>query len=119
MKIYRVVYTETGEVRSLWLGYRSASGSAAQARSEASVQVASVPDDLFKPVDKAAESRRARLENLWHGLDIVDAEEAIAVLTKHLQRRQTVYRRVNPSPVLPDAAKEEALRLLDRMVDVQ
>jgi hypothetical protein len=117
VKIYRVVYTETGAVRSLWGGYRSACGSAAQARCDAQVQVAHVPDELFKPVDKAQESRLARLHNLWWALDEKDAEQALEVLRNHLLQRQ----RVMPAIGLGKRAKAEAEALLamDRLVDAQ
>ena len=123
MKIYRVVQGDN-QTRAFWTNYRSANGSATQASKHADavhVQVAHVPDELFQPVDKAEESRLARLENLWHGLSIADAETALSKLQEHLDRRRAWRQRTAPATVLPDAAKveAEALLKLDRLVDAR
>ena len=121
MKIYRTVY-EDGSHRSFWTTYRSATGSAAQARCNARVEVAHVPDELFKPVDKREEGRLARLENLWYGLDLADAEVALQRLAEHLERRQQWRQRTSvPEAVLPDQLRREteALLKLDQLVDPQ
>jgi hypothetical protein len=118
LKIYRVVY-ENGSTRSFWTSYRSAVGSAAQARCNARVEVAHVPDELFQPVDKREETRLSRLENLWYGLTVDDAEVALDRLQKLLQARRQWQARTSPAPVLSEVVRgeAEALLKLDRLVD--
>lgn len=124
MKIYRVVQGN-GQVRSLWTSYRSANGSATQARRHADnveLQVAHVPEEMFQPVDKTEEARLARLENVWWQLSIADAELALTRLREQLDRRKGwALRTAVTPPALPDAAKleAEALLKLDRLVDAR
>ena len=118
MKIYRVVYVETGETRSLWTSYRSAVGSGAQAHAETQVQLAYIPGSAWKPADSVAEQRLRRVQDLWNRLSHTDAAALDALLDELVRRRQQ-QATVTPARRLADAEREEAAALLelDRLVD--
>jgi len=117
MKIYRVQYRDGG-TRSVWMSYRSAVGSGAQARAETHVQVAHVPEAAWKPADSVAEARLRRVEELWATLSHTD-QESLDILLEQLLARQKRMATVTPAARLADAEREEAEALLelDRLVD--
>ena len=107
MKIYRTVY-EDGSTRSLWTNYRSAVGSATQARCNARVEFAHVDDDAWKPADKTTELRLSRVEQLWRQLTQA-APDALESLLDELVKRVQPQK---PAPVLGEVVRGEAEALL-------
>jgi hypothetical protein len=107
LKIYRTVY-EDGKTRSLWTNYRSAVGSATQARCNARVEYAHVDDGAWMPVDRTTELRLGRVEQLWHQLTQADPQALESLLDELVKRVQPP----KPEPVLAEPVKREAEALL-------
>lgn len=102
----------------MWSNYRSAVTSAAQRRNWKSgntITYADVPDHLWKPVDKAAEAKRSRLQNLAADVTWDDPKTVVDMLTTLMgEARQ----RLSASrPGLSDREREEVDLLLGRLVD--
>lgn len=113
MKIYRVQYCDGG-TRSVWLNYRSAVGSGAQAHAETEVQVTHVPETAWKPANSVAEQRLRRVEELWATLSHTD-QESLDILLEQLLARQKRQATVVRTPPWRDEAA--AMLELDRLVD--
>lgn len=117
MRIFRVVHTERDTTKPpsicwLWDNYRSASTSKGQ-HTGTVVEVADVPEELWKPADKRQESLEARLESAAHQLAHMDPEQAQAVLAQLMDRVAWIKNaRRQPQPLQP-VLRTEVERLLD------
>lgn len=121
MRIFRVVHEERDKTQPpriswLWDNYRSASTSKGQ-HSGTVVEVADVPEELWKPVNKRQESLEARLESAAHRLAHLDPEQAQAVLTQLMERVVWIKNARTVSPlerkqVLPEEVRAAAQELL-------
>lgn len=116
MKIYRI--TVQGSTKILWTNYQSATQSYGcwdrKYPGQVELEAVHVPDDAWKPVDRAAETRLNRVAVLWEQLTVTDPEGLDALLDELVKR---VSPPVKKKPVLSEAEKTEAMLKLDQLVD--
>lgn len=114
MKIYSVTVLEPGNkvTRYFWQSYQSATqsfGCHERKHGEGNVVLESVhvPEEDWKPVDRATETRLNRVATLWEQLVASDQEGLDSLLDDLVKRLQP-----RGGAVKPDAMAE-----LDRLVD--
>lgn len=114
MKIYSVTILEPGNkvTRFLWQNYQSATqsfGCHERKHGEGNVvlEAVHVPEDEWKPVDRATETRLNRVATLWEQLVASDQEGLDSLLDDLVKRLQP-----RGGAVKPDAMAE-----LNRLVD--
>lgn len=116
MKIYSV--TIQGGTRYLWQSYQSATQSLGywerKYPGQVQFETVHVPEDAWKPVDKATESRLNRVAVLWEQLVATD-QDGLDSLLDDLVKRLVPKPKPVLSPVIRGEA--EALLKLDRLVD--
>lgn len=112
MKIYSV--TVQGH-RHLWTSYQSATQSYGywdrRYHGQVELETANVPEDAWKPVDRATEEKLNRVAALWDQLVKTDQAGLDALLDDLVRRLQPVGK-----PVLSCEEKDEAMAALDRLV---
>ena len=118
MKIYSVTVTDNSLVtRHLWTNYQSATQSFGcwerkHGAGNVELEAVHVPDDAWKPVDKATETRLNRVAVLWEQLVAADQEGLDALLDDLVKRVQPVRKPV----ILNEDEKSQARAALDRLV---
>lgn len=120
MRIYRIVHDNDGnkQTSALWLSYRSAVVSKAQRVNHAddvAIEFADVPETMWKPVDKLAEARATRLNNLVSALawqDPAEAERLLQQLAAQVEHAKG-YKQTR------DRIRREAEEALSRLVDAE
>ncbi len=118
MKIYSVTVLEPGNkiTRHLWQSYPSACqsfGCWERKHGEGNVVLESVhvPEEDWKPVDRANETRLNRVATLWEELVAADQEGLDSLL-------DDLVKRLAPRTAAA-AVKPDAMAALDRLVDAQ